>query len=156
MWNSILSVVVTLMLHSAILAQQPAGATGCDPAAYVNNQIITRSEFAAALQDYRAELGRQLDGQHCTQSDVDLQTEHHKQDLLEEMIENLVLEQEAHRLGLESDDGYQRLVDDPCSGLGAACDGTDNVASFERTSGNRGWMSITSALRTRPHCLGCT
>jgi peptidyl-prolyl cis-trans isomerase C len=129
MWNSISAVVVTLMLHSAILAQQQDRSTACDAAAYVNNQVITRAEFAAALQDYREELGRQLSGQGYSQGDVDLRTERQKRAMLDEMIDNLVLEQEAHRLGLEADVEYLEFLGDPCRGL-VACGGTNDVAGF--------------------------
>jgi parvulin-like peptidyl-prolyl isomerase len=69
--------------------------------ARINNDIITRADYMTALNDFKAELARQMQQQGKGEAEINAEFEKRKSSVLDIMIENLLLEQKAKELGLD-------------------------------------------------------
>ena len=69
--------------------------------ARVNNDIITLGDYNAALLDFKAEIGRQMQQAGKTEADINAEFERLKGTVLDILIENLLLEQKAKELGID-------------------------------------------------------
>src|SRR5215471_17795809 len=76
--------------------------TDCVIVARVNNDMITMDAYAEELKDYREELARQLE-EGKTQQDINLEFKRARALALDRMINDILLDQRASELGLESD-----------------------------------------------------
>jgi parvulin-like peptidyl-prolyl isomerase len=75
-------------------------------AAFVNGQIVTRSELDARLEQVRGQMSRQLSGM-----DLEAQLNQLKKTMLSDMIRELLLLQRAEIMGLDLDKIFQQSVE---------------------------------------------
>jgi peptidyl-prolyl cis-trans isomerase SurA len=101
--------------------------------ARINNDIITRADYMAAVRDLKEELTRQLRQQGKTDADIEAEFERLKPTVLDLMIDNLLLEQKAKELGIdvEADVNYQMAEI-------AKQNGIKNVIEFEEALKKQG------------------
>jgi hypothetical protein len=88
----------------------------CGIVARVNNDIITADGYTEKLNDYREELARQLEGKGRTHEDINLEVERTKGLVVERMIDDILLDQRASELGLESDAEVMKATEDTDAG----------------------------------------
>jgi len=91
--------------------------TDCDIVARVNHDVITREAYSTKLDEYREDLERQMQHDGRKVEDINLAFERTKSSVLDQMIDDLLLEQRAAALGLESDAEVIKVMDDPGSGI---------------------------------------
>ena len=102
--TTIAGVTLMLALSSAALAQEPELVN--EIVARVNNDIITRADYLAALQDFKAELGRQLQQAGKGEAELNAEFEKLKGTVLDILIEDYAARAEGqgtqHRRGSRS------------------------------------------------------
>jgi parvulin-like peptidyl-prolyl isomerase len=94
---SLVTLAILAMAPRVVPAQEPELIN--EIVARVNNDIITRIDYLAALQDFKTELARQMTGK--SEAEVNAEYERQKGTVLDIMIENLLLEQKAKELSID-------------------------------------------------------
>ncbi len=95
------TLTVTLMISALALAQEPELVN--EIVARVNNAIITRADYLAALQELKADVVRQLQQQGGNASQVEEEFNKLKPNVLDLMIDNMLLEQKAKEIGIDAE-----------------------------------------------------
>jgi peptidyl-prolyl cis-trans isomerase SurA len=113
-----------LALSSAALSQEPELVN--EIVARVNNDIITRADYLGALQDFKAEIGRQLQQAGKSEADINAEFEKLKGTVLDILIEDLLLEQKAKELSID----VEAEVNQQMAEISKA-NGFQNVLKFE-------------------------
>ena len=98
-FTTIVGIALMLALAGVARAQEPELVN--EIAARVNNDIITRADFLGALEDFKAELGRQLQQAGKTPAEINAEFEKLKGTVLDILIEDLLLEQKAKELSID-------------------------------------------------------
>jgi peptidyl-prolyl cis-trans isomerase SurA len=97
--------VVKIMMIALLLGTSVASAQEPELineiVARVNNDIITRADYLAALQDFRAEISRQMQESGKSQAEIAAEFERLKGTVLDLLIEDLLLEQKAKELSID-------------------------------------------------------
>jgi parvulin-like peptidyl-prolyl isomerase len=89
--------IVVFALSGTARAQEPELIS--EIVARVNNEIITRADYLAALSDFKAELTRQMQGK--TPAEIEAKFQELKPTVLDVVIENMLLEQKAKELNID-------------------------------------------------------
>ncbi|MCI0485586.1 MAG: peptidylprolyl isomerase [Blastocatellia bacterium] len=97
--NLTISAVFALVIATAVHAQEPNLVN--EIVARVNNDIITLIDYQQALNDFRAELARQLQQQGKSEAEINAEFERLRPTVLDIMIEDLLLQQKAKELGID-------------------------------------------------------
>ena len=92
-------IALMLTLGGAARAQEPELVN--EIVARVNNDIITRADYLNALEDYKAELGRQLQQAGKSPAEINAELEKLKGTVLDILIEDMLLEQKAKELSID-------------------------------------------------------
>ena len=92
-----LAMAFVLALATTARAQEPELVN--EIVARVNNDIITRNDYLGALEAFKEELKRQMQGK--SDAEVNAEFERLKPTVLDMMIEDLLLEQKAKELGID-------------------------------------------------------
>ncbi|HKP10654.1 MAG TPA: SurA N-terminal domain-containing protein [Blastocatellia bacterium] len=102
-----LALAFVLALATTARAQEPELVN--EIVARVNNDIITRTDYLAALDAFKEELKRQMQGK--SDAEITAEFEKLKPTVLDMMVEDLLLEQKAKELGIdvEADVNQQML-----------------------------------------------
>jgi peptidyl-prolyl cis-trans isomerase SurA len=93
------AITVAMVLGALNVAKAQEPELISEIVAKVNNDIITRSDYLAGVNDFRLELARQLAGK--PQAEIDAEFERLKPTVLDLLIENLLLEQKAKELSID-------------------------------------------------------
>lgn len=97
--------LIAILAASLVLAS--AAARAQEPelineiVARVNNDIITRADYLAALRDFKEELTRQMRGSNKSDAEIDAEYERQKSMVLDYMIDDMLLEQKAKELNID-------------------------------------------------------
>lgn len=118
---SILSLAVMV---SVAMAQEPELVS--EIVARVNNDIITRADYLTALQDLKDELARQMLPAGKTEAEIISEYERIKPTILDVMIDNLLLEQKAKELSIDTEAEVNQQMKEIASEQGFK-----NVLEFE-------------------------
>jgi len=94
-----LAFAVVLACSAVARAQEPELIN--EIVARINNDIITRADYMNALNEFKAELTRQMQQQGKGEAEITAEFEKRKSSVLDILIENLLLEQKAKELGLD-------------------------------------------------------
>jgi peptidyl-prolyl cis-trans isomerase SurA len=96
-------ILTTLALAFALTLSTPARAQEPELVneivAHVNGDIITRADYLAAMDAFKEELKRQMQGK--SEAEVNAEFERLKSNVLDYMIDDMLLEQKAKELGIE-------------------------------------------------------
>lgn len=92
-----LAMAFVLGLATSVRAQEPELVN--EIVARVNNDIITRTDYLAAIEAFKDELKHQM--QNKSQAEVEAEFEKLRPTVLNLMIEDLLLEQKAKELGID-------------------------------------------------------
>ncbi|MEW6212060.1 MAG: SurA N-terminal domain-containing protein [Acidobacteriota bacterium] len=95
------AVTVLLVVSAFTAAQEPELVN--EIVARVNNEIITRADYLAALQELRASVARDLGQQGKNAAQIEEEYNRLKESILDLMIDNLLLEQKAKELGIDAE-----------------------------------------------------
>ena len=98
----VMKILLAILVTFGQPAQWEQPRTNCVIVARVNNDMITMDAYTEELKDYREELARQLE-EGKTQEDINLEFERDRALVLDRMIDDVLLDQRASELGLESD-----------------------------------------------------
>jgi peptidyl-prolyl cis-trans isomerase SurA len=93
------ALIATLIISTVVLAQEPELVN--EIVARVNNDIITRGDYLVAVEDFKAELARQIQQQGKSQAHFQEEFARLKPTVLDLMIDDLLLEQKAKELGID-------------------------------------------------------
>lgn len=105
----IVALTIVLSLSTAALAQEPELVN--EIAVRINNDIITRADYLAALADLKAGLTRQMQAQGKNQAEIDQEFEKIKPTVLDAMIDEILLQQKAKEFGIDVEaDINQRMA----------------------------------------------
>ena len=96
---TIVGIAVMLTLGGVARAQEPELVN--EIVARVNNDIITRADYLAALEDFKAEMARQLQQAGKSAAEINAEFEKLKATVLDILIEDLLLEQKAKELSID-------------------------------------------------------
>lgn len=94
-----IALTIVLALSTAALAQEPELVN--EIAVRINNDIITRADYLAALADLKAGLTRQMQAQGKGQAEIDAEFEKIKPTILDAMIDEILLQQKAKEFGID-------------------------------------------------------
>ena len=86
-----LAFTVVLACAATARAQEPELVN--EIVARINNDIITRNDYLNALNDFKAELTRQMQKAGKGEAEIEAEFEKRKSSVLDILIENLLLEQ---------------------------------------------------------------
>jgi peptidyl-prolyl cis-trans isomerase SurA len=104
-----IALTIILALSTAVLAQEPELVN--EIAVRINNDIITRADYLAALADLKGGLTRQMQGQGKSQAEIDAEFEKVKPTVLDAMIDEILLQQKAKEFGIDVEaDINQRMA----------------------------------------------
>src|SRR5919206_280908 len=92
-----LAMALVLGLATTARAQEPELVN--EIVARVNNDIITRTDYLAAIEAFKEELRRQMQGK--SEAEINAEFEKLRPTVLDMMIEDLLLEQKAKELGID-------------------------------------------------------
>jgi parvulin-like peptidyl-prolyl isomerase len=120
-----------LALSTVAFAQEPELVN--EIVARVNNDIITRADYLAALQDFKAEIGRQLQQAGKSEAEINVEFEKQKGIVLDILIEDLLLEQKAKELSID----VEAEVNQQMAEI-AKSNGFQNVLKFEEALKGQG------------------
>lgn len=130
---------VTMTLATALLLGVSGFAATQEPelvteiVARINNDIITRGDYVAALQDLQQELTRQLREQGKSDTEIQAEYDRLKPTVIDMMIDDILLEQKAKELGIE----VEAEVNQQMAEIGKS-NGFKNVIDFENALKNQG------------------
>jgi len=96
---TIVGFALMLTLGGLARAQEPELVN--EIVARVNNDIITRADYLNALEDFKAEMGRQLQQSGKNAAEINAEFEKLKGTVLDILIEDLLLEQKAKELSID-------------------------------------------------------
>jgi parvulin-like peptidyl-prolyl isomerase len=113
MWPDTKSYFLTLLSLLAMTVQAQESRRHCEFAAVVNNHVITEVAYLAALNDYKAELSRQMHQQGKTNAEIGAEFERTKLGVLNALIDDLLLDQKAEELGLAEDADIKKIIENP-------------------------------------------
>jgi parvulin-like peptidyl-prolyl isomerase len=91
--------VAVFALSPKVQAQEPELVS--EIVARVNNDIITRADYLLAVNEFKAELIRQMKGANKSDAEIEAEFERLKSTVLDLIIENMLLEQKAKELGID-------------------------------------------------------
>lgn len=94
---TVLSLTFVLALSTAARAQEPELIN--EIVVRVNNDIITRADYMNAIEAFKEELKRQLQGK--SDAEIEAEFERLKSGVLDYMIDDMLLEQKAKELGID-------------------------------------------------------
>lgn len=95
----ILGLVFVFPLAANSRAQEPELVS--EIVARVNNDIITRADYMAAINDFKSELARQMQQQGKGEAEIAAELEKLRPTVLDLMIEDILLEQKAKELSID-------------------------------------------------------
>lgn len=95
------TLTVMLMISALALAQEPELVN--EIVARVNNEIITRADYLAALQELKADVARQFQQQGKNAAQIEEEYNKLKPSILDLMIDNMLLEQKAKEIGIDAE-----------------------------------------------------
>jgi len=125
------ALALALALSSAALAQEPELIN--EIAVRINNDIITRADYMAALADFRSGLERQMQAQGKGKAEIDAEFDKVKPSILDAMIDEILLQQKAKEFGIDVEaDVNQRMRQI------AEQNGIKNVLEFEKVLRQQG------------------
>jgi peptidyl-prolyl cis-trans isomerase SurA len=101
--------------------------------ARVNNDIITRADYLAAMEDFKQEVARQMQQAGKSQADISTEVERLKGTVLDILIEDMLLEQKAKELGID----VEAEVNQQMAEI-AKQNGFQNVLKFEEALKQQG------------------
>jgi peptidyl-prolyl cis-trans isomerase SurA len=125
------ALVAMLTISTLALAQEPELIN--EIVARVNNDIITRGDYLAALEDLKSEIARLGQSQGKNQAQIEEEFNRAKPAVLDSMIDNLLLEQKARDLGID----VEAEVNQEMAGH-AKRNGFPNVLEFEKALQQQG------------------
>ncbi|HWP44141.1 MAG TPA: peptidylprolyl isomerase [Blastocatellia bacterium] len=126
-----LALAVVIGCSITVRAQEPELVN--EIVARINNDIITRADYFNALNDFKAELTRQMQQSGKSEAEIAAEYEKRKSTVLDILIENLLLEQKAKELGLD----VEAEVNQQMAEL-AKQNGFKNVIEFENALKQQG------------------
>jgi parvulin-like peptidyl-prolyl isomerase len=95
------SILTLVLVVSTSLAQEPDLVS--EVVARVNNDIITSADYSGALRDLKEELARQMLPAGKSEAEIQAEYERIKPTILDVLIDNLLLEQKAKELSIETE-----------------------------------------------------
>jgi parvulin-like peptidyl-prolyl isomerase len=110
-------VLLTLLMVFGPPARSNQPSADCNIVARVNNDVITREASSAKLGEYREDLERQMRHHGRKVDDINSAFARTKSSVLDQMIDDLLLDQRAAALALESDAEVIKVVNDQGSGI---------------------------------------
>ncbi len=94
---TVLTLAFVLAISTSARAQEPELVN--EIVARVNNDIITRADYLGAIEAFKDELKRQMQGK--SDAEVEAEFEKLKNGVLDYMIDDMLLEQKAKELGID-------------------------------------------------------
>ncbi|HXG64401.1 MAG TPA: SurA N-terminal domain-containing protein [Blastocatellia bacterium] len=104
-----LALLLLLVPVATVQGQKPESV--CEVVARVNNDVITRSDYLTALQEFQEEITRQMRGQGKSETEIKTEFERLKSTVLDALIDDLLLDQRVKELGLEDDAEANKFIE---------------------------------------------